>query len=65
MPFTGQAASGIVGIVALAPALGHDPKVLIERTVLAFIVEDVLVDGFMADGEVAVHTDGIRYLART
>ena len=65
MALAAQNTPGIIGIVALSPAFGHDAKVLVQGTTAALVVEYVLVDGFMADSEIAVQADGIRYLFRT
>ena len=63
MALAAQNTPGIIGIVALSPAFGHDAKVLVQGTTATLVVEYVLVDGFMADSEIAVQADGIRYLS--
>ena len=47
MALAAQNTPGIIGIVALSPAFGHDAKVLVQGTTATLVVEYVLVDGFM------------------
>ncbi len=65
MALAAQNTPGVIGIVALSPALGHDAEVLVQGAAAALVVEYVLIDGFMADSEIAVQANDIRYLFRT
>lgn len=41
-------------IIALTALFGHDPKVLVERASHVLVIKDVLIDGFMAYGEIGI-----------